>query len=294
MTLHLSNISGQTSKVAIAKALGAFRVASGMQICYHDYSKLLLPFLPEEYQFHLSSECISVKGTGTDRCHEVDAIACRHQLQTHKQAFLKFCHGGRLELVCPIVLHDSIAAALFTGPLALVDAVTVDLELIRMGNAAAGFRHKREERALDRDALVHLFEITLMLKARVESILAPVFLRGTETRSNRRDIERFFLLRAAEPVTIADLAQHVNLSNSRAGHLLKEMFGKTFRQMLSEARITRAKEFLICSDLPASTISAAVGYSDPTYFHRVFSKYVGETPLAFRASEKGRTKQSSP
>lgn len=56
-----------------------------------------------------------------------------------------------------------------------------------------------------------------------------------------------------------------------------------FNEFLNKIRIKKACEFLN-QDIPISDISSMVGYSDQSYFSKVFKKFTGLTPSSFRKS----------
>ena len=88
----------------------------------------------------------------------------------------------------------------------------------------------------------------------------------------------------AEDIRIGDAAQFVGQSVSSISHRLKKGTGKTFTQLLNEARVQQAEE-RICQSPECSIqeISEQVGYSDPFYFSRIYRKLRGTTPSRFRA-----------
>lgn len=51
---------------------------------------------------------------------------------------------------------------------------------------------------------------------------------------------------------------------------------------IRDVRITKAKHLLRATELPVSQIAFAVGFEDPLYFSRVFSKLVGKSPTDYR------------
>jgi len=84
-------------------------------------------------------------------------------------------------------------------------------------------------------------------------------------------------------VTIADAADAVAASPSGITHKLKEETGKTFTQHLSAMRVSEAKRLLAYTDLSLTEISASCGFSDQSYFTKVFRQAVNMTPGEFRS-----------
>lgn len=69
------------------------------------------------------------------------------------------------------------------------------------------------------------------------------------------------------------------------GHFIRrfrEVVGVTPWQHVIRLRLDRAKELLAEPDLPIAAIAAAVGFDDPNYFSRLFSRHVGLSPRRFR------------
>ena len=90
--------------------------------------------------------------------------------------------------------------------------------------------------------------------------------------------------RFAEDISSERLAAYMGYSRARLFVLFREHTGLTPNDCLQRIRIRRAKEMLANGDGTAAEIAAACGFADPGYFSRVFRRYTGLTPLAFRAA----------
>jgi AraC family transcriptional regulator of arabinose operon len=89
------------------------------------------------------------------------------------------------------------------------------------------------------------------------------------------------------PLTVAEIAEAVCLSPSRLAHLFTQTLGKSILKWREEQVIQFACHLLLVSPSPVKQIAAQVGFEDPLYFSRVFRRYIGCSPKAFRA-EHGR------
>ena len=65
--------------------------------------------------------------------------------------------------------------------------------------------------------------------------------------------------------------------------------GEGVKEYLLGIRLSRAKELLARTDLPVAGVARRVGYEDPAYFSRLFSRRVGMAPVRFRAQQSARS-----
>lgn len=86
--------------------------------------------------------------------------------------------------------------------------------------------------------------------------------------------------------SLTELADRLYLSPPYMSKTIKESFGKTFKELLVEERIKRARELFCTTDLTIGDIIRSLGYENESYFHREFKKRFGITPLAMRRRAK--------
>ncbi len=92
-----------------------------------------------------------------------------------------------------------------------------------------------------------------------------------------------------EDVGRDDVAAVVHLSPSHFSHLLREHLDTTFRDLLNDMRIGRARELLAHSERGLADIAQEVGFADQSYFTKVFHKRLGATPREYRSSHGRRS-----
>ena len=63
---------------------------------------------------------------------------------------------------------------------------------------------------------------------------------------------------------------------------IKHRTGKTFKELLQEKRLAQAAYYLTHTNLHVDEIGEAVGYSNLSYFHRIFQQQYGTTPKKYR------------
>lgn len=77
-------------------------------------------------------------------------------------------------------------------------------------------------------------------------------------------------------------AAMVNVSPSYFSTLFRQETGTTFIEYLTELRLEKARELLMCTELRSSEIGYQVGYKDSHYFSYIFKKVCGCTPKEYR------------
>ena len=90
----------------------------------------------------------------------------------------------------------------------------------------------------------------------------------------------------SDEISLNTIAAEVGMSPSYFSSIFNKEMGKTFVEYLTEIRMDRAKELLMCSSMKTSEIGYEVGYKDPHYFSYIFKKTQNCTPKEFRARGK--------
>jgi transcriptional regulator GlxA family with amidase domain len=132
-------------------------------------------------------------------------------------------------------------------------------------------------------------------------VLAPLYLQELVYRVLQRDqYARLLALAAAEsasnpvsavleyvrahlsePLTVADMADLVNLSPSAFAHLFRDVTGRSPYQFVKEMRLDRARELLVDGDFTVARISKEVGYASVSHFISEFRGRFGVTPRTY-------------
>lgn len=84
-----------------------------------------------------------------------------------------------------------------------------------------------------------------------------------------------------------EVAQVACLSPSHFSRVVKETFGKSFTDLLTEMRVERSRQMLAASEKTVAEIALDCGFSDQSYFTKVFQKSTGVTPSQYR--QRART-----
>lgn len=79
------------------------------------------------------------------------------------------------------------------------------------------------------------------------------------------------------------ISDFVSLSRSTVQHEYKKAFGVSITRDIIEARISRAKHYLISTELTLAEIAELCGYSSTAFFIRQFKTTVNKSPTEFRS-----------
>ena len=88
-----------------------------------------------------------------------------------------------------------------------------------------------------------------------------------------------------ENITVNDISKLVFLSTNYICMIFKRDTGTTINDYITRIRIEKAIEMLKDPGIKLYDICYAVGYSDPSYFSKVFKKYTGLSPKQYKENQ---------
>lgn len=97
-----------------------------------------------------------------------------------------------------------------------------------------------------------------------------------------RKAERFIKHNLHKQLSLREVASQVYFSQSYFCRLFKKEMGLNFIDYLNRERVYRAKELLIHSNLSINEISARVGFTQTSYFCKIFKENSDVSPAVFR------------
>jgi len=83
-------------------------------------------------------------------------------------------------------------------------------------------------------------------------------------------------------IRVEDAADFAGSSTSTIMHRIRNETGMTFSEYINATRIKEAKRLLVYTDLSIGEIADRCGFSDQSYFSKVFYKHISISPREFR------------
>ncbi len=102
-----------------------------------------------------------------------------------------------------------------------------------------------------------------------------------------REAVTFIRFNIDQPLSLNPLADTLGVHPSYLSRTFKKALGMTLTDYINKLRIEEAKYLLDQGNESVATIALSVGYNDPNYFSKVFTKLEHVTPQDYRKRKKG-------
>lgn len=93
-----------------------------------------------------------------------------------------------------------------------------------------------------------------------------------------------------EDLSRDEMANMACLSPSHFSRVVKQTFGHSYTDLLARMRVEKARELLTITEKSLIQICLECGFSDQSYFTKVFQKYTGKSPGEYRRSKRNSNK----
>lgn len=203
------------------------------------------------------------------------------------------CFAGLTDVAVPVVIGGEHRAALLSGQFFRRQPTERDFKLVvQMLGANRGPEWEQTLRQA-------YFETPVVTAERFEAILQllGVFAQYLADHVARQAIacaesepppvvsaKQFVQSHAEEPISLAQVVQHVHVSRFHFCKLFKKATGMTLTEYITRVRVEKAKTLLSDPSLRVSEIVFAAGFGSIPQFNSVFKQHVGMPPTEFRAS----------
>ena len=110
-----------------------------------------------------------------------------------------------------------------------------------------------------------------------------------DNRAWHKALDYLYRHYAESDLALTAIARAAALSTSQLCRVFRAECGTTPMKYLTRVRVGRAGDLLRKTNQSIKEVAAAVGFADALHFSRVFRRYQGLPPVAFRDAERGAT-----
>lgn len=251
-------------------------------IFYHNYGNRFTRRTRSQ-MVHDSPVCRAAKATQNGlaeciRCRRVtEKMVCQH-----RKSIDGFCVKGVYEYCRPIIYEDQLVGIIFIGNILTPDPRQrrrllkhIDPSLL----ASMEQNYTREDCIRTADALQSYITFLFEKHGNDDGKYDPW----------AENMKSYIREHMYYDVSLTELAEVFNYNEKYLGHRFKTRTGYSVKRYSNMVRVKQAKQMLTETKLSISNIAQQLGFSNVTYFDRVFREFTGACPRAFRmAAEKGQ------
>lgn len=123
----------------------------------------------------------------------------------------------------------------------------------------------------------------LLVNQCIYSSLPPE--RSSIRQQHVQQVKKYIAENYYKKLSIESIAQEMHISRSYLRNIFSAEEGSSPKQYLIETRIRHAKQLLETFSFSVSEVAQSVGYDDEFQFSKIFKKYTGVSPAAYRTNE---------
>ena len=131
-----------------------------------------------------------------------------------------------------------------------------------------------------------LADAATVLQAIGQRMLALLDAHAVGAGGRRGIVDRLIEERMHQDLALETVGRHLRLSSSRAAHVVSELYGMGFGDLLRERRLSRAKRLLLSGDETVGVVARRCGFISQQWFNRLFSRQVDESPARWRRQQR--------
>ena len=264
-----------------------FEQWSKTKVVLYDVSKAFLPIIPTQRKIHNHPICRNAKiKDNAKQCNNFDFWMMKNKIWQYPEGCLKYCHCGLLEWCMPVTSSNKPLCIIEAGIRRPCPETNYPFPIIN-----AKLEHTPENcdiAIMDIQEAELIMEGLRQLAARLQ-VWYELLHQETYTESDtprQVQIYKLFQRNYRSKLDLSKFAKALCLSPSRTAHVIKEVTGKSFKEMLTEYRMREICLLLQTTNQAVSEIAYNTGFTDLSHFYRVFKQQFKVTPRQYRVASR--------
>jgi AraC-like DNA-binding protein/ligand-binding sensor protein len=265
----------------------AFRETTGLPITLRPVEAFDLPFHgdPKENPF-----CALMAGS-----NQSCAACLQFQKRVEEEAQIEpktlKCFAGLCDSSVPVRVGDNLIAFLQTGQILLhqPDRAQFDRTARQLLKWGAQVDLKRLEelyfqsRVITRKQYASILRLLTIFAQHLSALSNELMVKeATAEAPPVTKARQFIAQHQSEELSLAQVAQAVNMSAFYFCKMFKRATGMTFTDYLARVRVEKVKNLLLNPHKRVSEAAYEAGFQSLSQFNRVFRRIAGESPSAYR------------
>lgn len=283
----------------ISLIIRSFSEITGAGICFYDLKNFFMYTTAEvrEYTGHRCALCTNARALegGRKKCDLSDRCDAVNYALRQKTPFFHQCHIGLYELLVPIYNGNNLCGLVFIGQCRIEGMnaeAAIEKNAARLG--ADGEQFKQMYLTLPILKSETLFAMGNIIKLYLENLidLDNIFARNQAQQDTtpkaplHQRVKHYIDNYYQTHLSPQSLSERFFVNNSYLSRSFKENVGINICTYINQTRVEHAKALLKDTTHPISAVALNVGYTDANYFVKVFRKFTGMTPSAYRDSQQ--------
>lgn len=203
------------------------------------------------------------------------------------------CFAGLTDVAVPVIVNGQHVATMMSGQIFRRPPTERDFRMVvsmLKGGQDADWEKKTRKAYFETpvvppdrfEAMVHLLHVFAQYLA--DYAARHAISTSVNEPKPVSTAKKFVLSHVEEPITLAVVAQHVNVSRFHFCKVFKKSTGMTLTEYVARVRVEKAKTLLVDPSMRISEIVFAAGFGSIPRFNSVFKRCVGMPPTDYRAT----------
>lgn len=263
-------------KQEIISVLSELHKITGFRVSLHgaDYSEIAA-YPEKKSEF---CRCLQEKPEEYKKCVECDKTACREAL-SKRDTYIYKCRYGFTEAVSPLYNFGTLTGFLMMGQVFDTHGTTdryVDRICEKLGDE---YRDILKDIPAVRPDMIQSFVKIMTICAQYLTLSNAI---PSEKPTSAEIAKRFIHENYQSKIGIKEICEEVGCSKSTLITSFKKAYGITVNHYLSDVRLNEAVRMLQSGERNIGEIAESIGFSDQSYFSKVFSAKYGIPPSEYK------------
>lgn len=271
-------------------------------ICIKDFSG----FISQNPDFHAALSPFMIHDKPYCKYIKSDSSAmmyCQSQIpylikKCHETrcSFTGTCHAGMWELVVPLIQNNHIIGAILFGCYR-EENIDKKKNYIRVNKRFTSLSLEKLEKLYNTTSQVPSSKDIELIQASLEVIANEIVILqdpnfDSQPLFNKEEVSTYdsMVMNAIEyvkghmkeKISLDQVANHCNYSSSYLSHHFKKIVGVNINEYINKMKVEHSKNYLLKTDDTLAKIAEELGFSDVSYYSRIFTKICGISPGKFR------------